>query len=217
MKTKTLKELLTEAIKTDFSNRGIIVSPETIEKMVESKLMPHVAGLELTQKYGRPAMKVVPTELHSFEKIVTVGNFNNGYYEHLQKNEKCRTAIFAPVTGAEGEELILYYEGENQNISGGKDIYDYFAEKGYEVVEKAHPSLLVNAMAQLTEEKLTELGIPSHVDIVLPTDEASLLPYGGGILCFLEADRSDGRRRLRLVYFGGRWVGLYAFLLRKKL
>lgn len=171
---------------------------------------------ELAQKYGRPAVRVAPRKLSSFEEIVQTGNFNNGYYDHLEKNKKCRNAIMAPVTGLSEEELVLYWEDENQVIPGGTDIYKYFDEKGYEVVEKAHPSLLVNAMAQLTEEKLTEMGIPTYVNIILPTTEESLLPDGDGDLCFVGAVRNDGKREFTLSGFGGKWDRDYAFLLRKK-
>ncbi|MFA6585852.1 MAG: hypothetical protein WCS86_01695 [Candidatus Paceibacterota bacterium] len=161
------------------------------------------------------SLKVRQIQFNEFGEIVRVGGFNAGIYSHLEQNSVCKNAILAPVFSTEEEELFLYWEGKDQVIPGGKDIYDYFASQGYEVVEKAHPSLLVNAMAVLTEERLAELGIPSNVNIVLPTS-VSLLPVGDGRQCFLSADRSDGYRRLSLVSFDGEWHGGCAFLLRKK-
>ena len=159
-------------------------------------------------------INVVPQQFFSFEEIVKNGNFDD-YYDHLEDDSRCRNAIFAPVASTVEEELVLYWEGDQQFIPGAKDIYTYFAEKGYEVIEKAHPSLLINAMKELTEEKLTEMGIPDYVDIVLPTSVDSLLRNQDDDLCFLEAHRHDGFRRLRLLNFHDEWNKDLAFLLRK--
>lgn len=207
-------EIFAESLKKAFIAIGIDLPDKKIKEIAEKNL-EEAGEFLLFQKYGRPAVKIAPRQLPSFEEIVKIGGFNNGYYAHLEKNETCRKAIFAPITSTGDEELVVYWENENQNIPGGADIYDYFKSKGFEVIEKAHPSLLVNAMNQLTEEKLTEMGIPPYVNIVLPTSEGSLLPRGGGDLCFLNAYRRGGERRLSLVGFGGDWSSNYAFLLRK--
>jgi hypothetical protein len=208
-------EVFTKELEKAFLAVGIELPKLKLEEITENNLKVADDFL-LVQKYGRPAVRIIPKELASFEEIVEIGEFNNGYYEHLKKNGTCRKAIFAPVSSTSEEELVLYYEGENQIIPGGKDIYAYFNSKGFEVVEKAHPSLLINAMHKLTEERLTEMDIPSHVDIVLPTFEDFLLPDERGGLCFLRAYRSDGCRELDLDNFRGEWGGHYAFLLRKK-
>ena len=111
---------------------------------------------------------------------------------------------------------MLYWECGNQIIPGGSDIYDYFGSKGFEVIQRAHPSLLVCAMSQLTEKKLEEIGVPFGVDVVLPTDETSLLPGINGDLCFISAIRSGGRRLLGINKFKSRWLNVgFAFLLQK--
>lgn len=161
-------------------------------------------------------LKVKPTKLKDFEIIKKIGHFNCGIYSHLETDETCKSKILSEPVSTKEEELVLYWEGKNQRILGGKDLYAYFESKGYEVVEKAHPSLLINAMKELTEDKLTEMGIPSYVDIVLPTSEDSLFPGGGG-LCFLGARRFVGGRELILYYVDGEWDGFYAFLLRRRL
>lgn len=156
-------------------------------------------------------LKVKTKTIKSFKEIDKV--FNNGYYSWLEEDKTCRDAILAPVVSKE-EDLVLFYPDES--IPGGKEVYKYFAEKGYEVVEKAHPSLLVEAMNQLTEEKLTELGIPTYVKVILPTDEDSLLPFEYGDLCFLDCYRNGGDRKLGMTNFRGEWGVSCAFLLRKK-
>lgn len=162
----------------------------------------------------KTTLKIKPSKLASFDAIKKAGNFNWGIYIHLEENKTCKTAILSKPTNTKEEDLVLYYEGSDQRIPGGSDIYAYFAEKGYEVVPQAHASLLVNAMKELTEEKLTEMGIPTYVDIVLPTTEDSLLPdYVDR--CFLKACRNDGGRQLTLECFDGGWGDDFAFLLRK--
>jgi len=208
-------EIFAKELGKAFFEIGIELPESKVKEIAENNLKVADDFL-LAQKYGRPAVRVIPKQLpSSFEEIVKIGKFNNGYYEHLKTNGNCRKAILAPVDSTSEEELVLYYEGKDQIIPGGKDIYAYFKSKGFEVIEKAHPSLLINAMSELTEEKLTEMGIPSHVDIVLPTSEDSLLPSGCGSLCFLRAYRRGGSRGLSLSYFDSDWRGCYTFLLRK--
>lgn len=207
-------DIFVEKLKEAFHTIGLELPVSKIKEIAEKNLK-EADDFILAQKYGRPAVRIIPKQLSSFEEIVEIGKFNNGYYKHLETNETCRKAVLAPIISSTEEELVLYYEGENQIIPGGKDIYAYFKSNGYEVVEKAHPSLLVNAMRELTEEKLTEMGIPSYVNIVLPTSEDFLLPRVIGGLCFLDAYRSDGSRKLHLSSFGGEWGSRYAFLLRK--
>ena len=202
-----------EELKKFFLANGVILPDSKIEEIAKKNLK-EIKEFLLFQKYGRSAVKIAPKQLSSFEEIVKIGGFS-GYYDHLEKNEKCRNAILAPIANSGEEELVLYFEAENQVIPGGKDIYEYFKSKGFKVVKKAHPSLLVNAMAKLTEEKLTEMGIPSYVDIVLPTSEDSLLPDESGNLCFLGADRYGGERELRMLSFVGQWGSRYAFIILK--
>lgn len=209
------QDVLTKHIQNALAELGITVSEVKLAK-IASDASHSIDEYHLAQKFGRPGFRIKPATLPSFEEIVKIGDFNNGYYDHLENNKQCKKMILAPADGLPEEELVLYWEGEGQNIPGGAEIYSYFAERGYEVVEKAHPSLLVNAMAQLTEAKLTELGIPTSVDIVLPTSEDSLFPDGGG-LCFLRARRDDGKRGLALYFVDGEWGRNFAFLLRKKL
>ena len=156
-------------------------------------------------------LKIFQTQYKSFEEIVKVAKLNNVYYKHLDKNEKCKNFIFAPIVSSEEEGVVLYYEGENQSIPGGANIYKYFADKGYEVIPNTHSSLLIQAVKELTDEKLEELGIPSYVDIVIPTPENSLLPDEDDYPCFLEVSRYLGYRRLDLVNFQGRVVQLLCF------
>jgi hypothetical protein len=162
------------------------------------------------------SLVVSQKQFTSFEEIVKIGNFNNGFSDFLKTNEICRNAIMAPISNTE-EELVLYWEGESQNIHGGAEFYNYIDKKGYEVVPKAHPSLLANAMKSLSEDKLTELGIPSDIDIVLPTDETALLPSGRIVgSCFFYASRGRSLRSLGLILWNLRWKRRYAFILRKK-
>ena len=203
-----------EKLKNAFLAIGINLPELKVKEIAENNLKA-ADDFFLSQKYGRPAVRIIPKQLSSFEEIIETGKFNDEIYEHFRKNKKCREAILAPVLNIREEELVLYYEGENQIIPGGKDIYAYFKSKGFEVIEKAHPSLLVNAMHELTEEKLTEMGIPSFVNVVLPTSEDSLLPNEDSDLCFLEACRCDGDRELDLCCFNGEREDFYAFLLRK--
>ena len=72
-------------------------------------------------------------------------------------------------------------------------------------------SSVYKLLKKLTEEKLEELGIPSYVDIVIPTPENSLLPDEDDYPCFLEVSRYLGYRRLDLVNFQGRVVQLLCF------
>ena len=160
-------------------------------------------------------LKISKKQLNSFDEVVKVADLNYGYYSHLEQNEKCKNFIFAPIISSKEEEVILYWEGDNQVIPGGSDIYKYFADKGCEVISNVHSSLLIETVKELTEKKLEELGVPLYVNIVLPTPEVSLLPGEDGSQCFLEVCRGDGDRKLSLVDFDGEWHDNYAFLLRK--
>lgn len=162
------------------------------------------------------SLTVTPKQFSNFEEVVETGKFNNGYYDHLKKDSTCKAKVLSSVDGLLEENLVLYYEGGNQTLPEGSAIYDYFAQQGLEVVENPHPSLLVNAMGQLTEENLASLGIPRYVNIVLPSAESSLFSDCNGAPCFLEAHRIDDLRELSLVDFYGEWEPYFAFLLRKK-
>lgn len=183
-----------------------------------TRIIPPTA--EEIAAYSLITLKVKQTQFYSFETIVAAAGFKGGWYEkHLENNKKCRKAILAPITSTQEEELVLFYKEEAQGIPAGENIYKYFAHKGFKVVEKPHPSLLFNAMAQLTEKKLKELGISDDVNIILPTDEANMLPGSNSAPSFLRAYRFDGNRGFDLIackkgerYFG---YGMYAFLLCK--
>lgn len=166
-------------------------------------------------EFERATIKLTPLQFSSFKEILEIGLFNEGYYKHLEENELCRKAMLGPVSSTEDEELVLYWEGPKQVIPGGANIYNYFRSKGFEVIKKAHPSLLIVAMSQFTEEKLLELRIPARVDVVLPTDESSLLPNEYNKLCFLRTFRRDNKRVLFMGEFDIKWTDGFAFLVRK--
>lgn len=170
-------------------------------------------------------LKIKPSKLN-FKDLKKQFNW---VYPWLETNDKCREFILsepqevAGIVSSSGkvtnkfyeeQEIVLYYPG--QTIPGGKDIYKHFAENGYELIENPHPFILVNAMKELTDEKLDELGLPSWCLIVLPTKEDLLLPHGSGYLCFLRCYRSGGGRGLGMAFFGGGWSSDCAFLLKKK-
>ena len=205
---------LAKNLKKVFIAQGIDLPDSKITKMAEKNLK-EIEELLLFQKYGRPVVKIMPFQFSSFEEIVKMGGFSDGYYRHLEKDEICLKAMLAPASSTDAEELVLFYEGDSQTVPGGSDTYNYFKFKGFEVVEKAHPSLLVCAFSQFTDEFLAEVDIPPYLDFVLPTDEASLLPNKDGDLCFLKIDRNKGKRRLSMSTFNGGWGNCCCFLLRK--
>ncbi|MDD5507949.1 MAG: hypothetical protein PHD25_06405 [Bacteroidales bacterium] len=206
--------IFAEDFKKVFNTHGIDLPDSNINEITETSLRMADEFL-LLKKYGRLAVRIAPKQFSSFEEIVKIGRFNNRYFEHLENNETCRKAIFAPITSTAEEELVLYWEGKDQVVPGSSDIYDYFKSKGFKVAKKAHPSLLVGAMRHLSEEKLAEIAIPLDVAVVLPTDETSLLPNASGSLCFLSAQRDNGKRKLGMSTFGYKWLEGYAFLLRR--
>lgn len=211
---KNRQEIFAESLFEAFFAVGINLPESKLKEIAENNLKV-ADNFLLFQKYERLVIHVAQKQFFSFEEIVKIGNFNNSYYDHLEKNNICKNAIFAPINSTSEEEIILYYEGENQIIPDGKRIYAYFKSKGFEVIKKAHPSLLINAMSELTEERLTEIGISSHVDIVLPTSVDCLLPDDDGDLCFLRVHRRSGDRKLILRCFTSDSHAYYAFLLRK--
>jgi hypothetical protein len=69
-------------------------------------------------------------------------------------------------------------------------------------------------MAELSEEKLTELDIPHDVNIVLPVPSVFIDHKSSP--CFPEIFRSHGNRRLDLVDFREKWNYRFAFLLQRR-
>ncbi|MCX6755522.1 MAG: hypothetical protein NT068_03245 [Candidatus Nomurabacteria bacterium] len=191
------------------------LSENQMEKLAKDSF-ESADDLQFFKKFGRPRIRIKQTQFSSIEEIIEVGGLNDGYYLHVVENEFSRKKIFAPVTNTNEEELVLYWEGEGKVIPpGGADIYKYFKSKGFEVIEKAHPSLLINAIWVLTEAKLREIGIPSNVRIVLPIEEDSLLSIKDRGLNYVSVDRYDGKRRFEFNCCGVYWSGRSAFLLRK--
>lgn len=164
--------------------------------------------------YCKTLVNIVPQQLSSFKEIVNIGRLN-GYSNQLEKDTILSKALFGPVLITSGEQLILYWEGRQQNIPGGSSLNDYLNSKGYDLLTKAHPSLLVGSMGILTEEKLLEIGIPPYVDVVLPTDKSSLILNEKHNLCFLSTIRHRNHRFLGMADIDGDWDHNYCFLVHK--
>ena len=162
------------------------------------------------------SLKITQKKYDSFDEIVKVCHLNTGYCSHLEDDSVCKNRILADISSNKEEDIFLYYEGKNQRISDGSDFYNYFDSNGFKVIKKTHPSILFNSMKKLTEEKLTQLGIPNYVDVVLPTEKQFLFFNEEGRSGFLLVNRDRGNRKLNFVGFHGVWSPDFAFLLCKK-
>lgn len=153
--------------------------------------------------------KIKPSKL-TFKDLKQQFNY---IYPWLEENDKCCEFILS-TPPKEEQDIVIYSPG--QTIPGGKGIYQHFTDNGYELIENPHPSILTNAMKELTDEKLDELGLPNWCSIILPTKQDLLLPNENGNLCFLYCYRGGGRRGLDVVSFLGEWSHDRAFLLARK-
>ncbi len=169
---------------------------------------------DLSQKYGQFAMRLVPRLLTTFEEAEKTAHINNGHDDFYEKNSIAKAKLFDIPTSIEGEELVLYYEGKKQLILK-EGFHEYFKLKGYEVINNPAPSLLIDASAILTEQKLTELGIPADVNIVLPSAYGNTFWIALSIFCFPAVHRGGGYRGLDMASINLVWNRHFAFLLRK--
>lgn len=205
-----MKEKIIEALSALFP----ALSKGIVEKMAEAcvKVQEEVI---LTEKYGQFAMRLTPQTLANFDEIVKISHLNSGYYDHYANDAKANTKLFTPAFG-ESEELVLYWEGENQLIPS-EDLHSYLKAKGYEVVGNPHPSLLVLAANILTEERLSQLGIPKQVNIVLPSAFENSFRDGAGDQCFPCMYRGTIERAFAMSKTIGNRTSYSAFLVRKML
>ena len=140
-------------------------------------------------------IKVARTKFENYEQMLGVGKLDP-YISRFLKNH-CRDILLGEIPNTDEEEVVLYWSPEKSPIAMTK-IEEYFKEIGFEVIKNTHPSLLINSMAQLTEEKLSEIGIPSDVKIILPTVKSSMIRYKSGNYCFLGTCRAKRPRKLAL-------------------
>lgn len=104
------------------------------------------------------SFSVIPRKLESFEDIVETANLVSGYNNRYETDSTKKMKLFADPISTKPEKLVLVQGMGTVNNSW------------YEIIENAHPSLLVEAMKILTREKLAEMGMPHYVKhIVLPT------------------------------------------------
>lgn len=159
-----MNKLLLEALKQVFPTVSDVFLNQMIvscEKIKEES--------ELFQAYGQFAFRLTPRKLISFEEIESIAALTEDgrILEHQEPD--AYEKLFAEPKDLTSEDLVLYYEGDDQLIPDGEDFIPYFFSKGYEVIPDPHPSLLIDAMSTLTKQKLIELGIPSHITIILPS------------------------------------------------
>lgn len=159
-----MNDVLLESLKQAFPT----VSDTFLKQMVASCVKIKEEA-ELFETYGQFAFRLNPRKLISFEEIEQVALLEEGTYEIDDESGAVEEKLFAAPKDLAIEELVLYYEGEDQLIPDGEDLIAYLFSKGYEVIPDPHPSLLIDAMAILTKEKLLELGVPRDVCIILPS------------------------------------------------
>lgn len=140
----------------------------------------------------KAVVRITQTQFKSHDQIMEVGGLTS-CSKYLRRNIDFSNVIFAQTTSTDEEEILLYWSGKNESIPMVQ-MREYFNEKGFEIIKNTHPSLLVNAMAVLSEEKLHELGIPPGTRIILPTAKSSMIRYKSGNYCFLGVSRKPYRK-----------------------
>lgn len=169
----------------------------------------------LSTKFEYLVMSVAPQRLISFPEIVQKAGLSNNFRKEKSITARMKKIFSAEPISTKAEEIVLYYEGENQTFPNDAR-FTLFREKGYEVVVDAHPSLLVEVMTILTEEKLVELGIPHNVHITIPTSYENSFKYVIGDKCFPYVFRSNGIRKFYICnVISEDFYSSCAFLLRK--
>ncbi|MBU0612072.1 hypothetical protein KKA39_00110 [Patescibacteria group bacterium] len=164
-------------------------------------------GLKIVRSLG-----VIQTPFSSFEEIIEVGKLNGGVIQPLQ-DKQFRESFFSSVN-TKGEELQLCF-GSRQMMPGGEDLAFYLDYFNLELIESAHPSLLINAMAELTERVLADMEIPRYMGVVMPVKQPSFLNSRGNP-AFLKVHRDQGERLLCLRHPKEDYDYEEAILVRKK-
>jgi hypothetical protein len=139
-------------------------------------------------------LQISPMPFSSLGKILQVGNLTAGFSLLADKERKYNEFIFAQVSSRKKENIVLFYKEGSRMPGGVEKQREFLAREGYKMVDKPHPSLLINIMNVLSEERLRGLGITDFIDILLPTPRPFLVDNVG--LCCLGVRRSDGERVL---------------------
>ncbi len=121
-------------------------------------------------------------------------------------NSPSNKRLFSEPKNTEDLPLLLYWEGQSQNISFD-GFHEYFKEKGYRVVDDPAISCLLDFGNFFTEEKLKELELPENLSIVLPSAYENSFTISIGCRAFARIRRQPGLRELGMVineedYFG---------------
>lgn len=142
-------------------------------------------------------LEIIPRRFFFYSQVLEFGRLNDGYSQNFKQAKICRKIILGKVPKIILRGAVLHW-GITECISNSQYLYEYLKDRNLQVIENAHPSVLISAMNQLTENKLSELGLDHFVHIVLPSDHDSMLLNKFGQQCFLKVRRIDGKRKLTL-------------------
>lgn len=116
----------------------------------------------------------------------------------------------------ESQKVFLYHEGENGNFLSGNH-YKYFYERGYEILEKPSPSLLIDAAQELAKdrERLYNLGLSDALNFTLLSTPPLFTPHG--LECFLNAQYDFEKNHYKVCLISADFIECKdsIFLLRK--
>lgn len=139
--------------------------------------------------------------LSSFKEIAEKMKLFNFDINFMSKQKREVVDFFLRSGNLPSEELevVLYWEGYNQEIPNHEMTEEYFNSRGFCFIKDLHPGILVDCMQQLSEEELFKLGIPQETDIVLISNKENLFPNNsssGNKPSFVIINRRKGIREI---------------------
>lgn len=152
-------------------------------------------------------MKDAPVKTIIHPLTISSGHYSS-FYEIIQtgavdycdkkeiKVEDFSEKLFSRPQNWQPRKLALYYEARKNNCVRHEDLQKYLRGIGYKIIADPHPSLLINAMKELSKKILSEeCQLPWFTSIILLGKKRD---YINNKFLFAIDRRSNGLRTLKL-------------------